>query len=156
MLLARSLSGVDYVHAQRLRRRICENFAVAMRDVDVIATPCTAGTAPPLPAKALATGEANFRTLERMTRFASVSNLTGLPAISFPAGYDATGLPIGMQLIGPRWREDRLLRLAGIAECFTERRFPRVHYDLLGGEGSVDDQTSRSLGLGRNYSEPRR
>jgi Asp-tRNA(Asn)/Glu-tRNA(Gln) amidotransferase A subunit family amidase len=133
LLLARSLDPADYVHAQRLRRRICSNFAAAQETVDVIATPTTAGTAPLVPLKALGTGESDLVTLDRMTRFVTASNLTGLPAISFPAGYDGQGLPIGIQMIGRPWREDVLLRLAATAESFVERRLPRVHFQLHGG-----------------------
>jgi aspartyl-tRNA(Asn)/glutamyl-tRNA(Gln) amidotransferase subunit A len=62
----------------------------------------------------------------------TASNLTGLPAISFLAGYDGQGLPIGIQMIGRAWREDVLLRLAAAAEPFVERRLPRLHYTLHG------------------------
>jgi Asp-tRNA(Asn)/Glu-tRNA(Gln) amidotransferase A subunit family amidase len=132
LLLARSLDPADYVHAQRLRRRICSNFETALKAVDVIATPTTAGTAPLVPLDAIATGECDLVTLDRMTRFVTASNLTGLPAISFPAGYDGQGLPIGIQMIGRAWREDVLLRLAAATEPFVERRLPRLHYTLHG------------------------
>jgi Asp-tRNA(Asn)/Glu-tRNA(Gln) amidotransferase A subunit family amidase len=59
-------------------------------------------------------------------RFAVVANLTGLPAISFPAGYDPKGLPVGLQAIAPWWEEARLLELAAIAEEFIPLRKPQV------------------------------
>jgi Asp-tRNA(Asn)/Glu-tRNA(Gln) amidotransferase A subunit family amidase len=86
-----------------------------------------------VPLNALGTGESNLVTLDRMTRFVTASNLTGLPAISFPAGYDGQGLPIGIQMIGRAWREDVLLRLAATAESLVERRLPLVHFKLHGG-----------------------
>ena len=39
-------------------------------------------------------------------------NIVGLPALSLPCGFDAKGLPIGLQLIGPRFGEGRLLSAA--------------------------------------------
>jgi Asp-tRNA(Asn)/Glu-tRNA(Gln) amidotransferase A subunit family amidase len=132
LLLSRSLKPTDYVHAQRLRRRISSNFATALTAVDVIATPTTAGTAPLVPLDAMATGESDLVTLDRMTRFVTASNLTGLPAISFPAGHDGRGLPIGIQMIGRAWREDVLLGVAAAAESFVERRPPRVRFKLHG------------------------
>ena len=131
LALADSLRPGDYVHAQRLRRRICARFAAALREVDAIATPATAVTAPPLRPDALASGESDFTTLDLLSRFATAANLTGHPAISFPAGHDNQGLPVGMQLIGRPWREDVLLRLAAAAEPLVERRPPRIRFDLL-------------------------
>jgi aspartyl-tRNA(Asn)/glutamyl-tRNA(Gln) amidotransferase subunit A len=58
--------------------------------------------------------------------------LTGLPAISFPAGYNGAGLPLGMQAIGRAWQERTLLRLALAAEQAVQRQAPRVHYGILG------------------------
>jgi Asp-tRNA(Asn)/Glu-tRNA(Gln) amidotransferase A subunit family amidase len=63
-------------------------------------------------------------------RFTTQANMTGLPAISFPAGYDGAGLPIGFQAIGRAWQEPTLLRLALAAERTVERKRPWVHYDL--------------------------
>jgi Asp-tRNA(Asn)/Glu-tRNA(Gln) amidotransferase A subunit family amidase len=49
-------------------------------------------------------------------------SLTGLPAISVPCGLTASGLPVGLQLVGHRHREDRVLALAAAYQgAFTER-----------------------------------
>jgi Asp-tRNA(Asn)/Glu-tRNA(Gln) amidotransferase A subunit family amidase len=64
-------------------------------------------------------------------RFAFPANLTGHPAISFPAGYDPAGLPIGMQAIGRYWDERTLLHIAATAEGAVERRRPRVYFSLM-------------------------
>jgi Asp-tRNA(Asn)/Glu-tRNA(Gln) amidotransferase A subunit family amidase len=134
LLLAHHLAPTDYVHAQRLRGRVGRNVARALAEVDVLVTPTTACTAPRIPPDALATGEANFGTLDRLMRFVTLANLTGLPAISFPAGYDSEGLPIGMQLIARPWREDVLLRFAHVAETFMARVRPATHHNLLPAE----------------------
>ena len=131
LALANTLRPNDYVHAQRLRRRIHANFTEVLKEVDVIATPTTAITAPSLRPDALASGESDFTTLDLLSRFVTAANLTGHPAISFPAGYDGQGLPIGLQLIGRRWREDVLLRAAAAAEMIVDRRRPRVWFDLF-------------------------
>jgi len=129
--LAESLRPTDYAHAQRLRRRVCQRFAEALREVDVIATPATGLVAPTLRPDAIAAGESDFALLDRMSRFATAANLTGHPAISIPAGYDESGLPVGLQLIARPWREDVLLRVAAAAERLIERRTPRVSFTLL-------------------------
>jgi Asp-tRNA(Asn)/Glu-tRNA(Gln) amidotransferase A subunit family amidase len=130
LALANSLRPCDYVHAQRLRRRICSRFAAALREVDAIATPATAVSAPPLRPDALPSGESDFTTLDLLSRFVTAANLTGHPAISFPAGYDGGGLPVGLQLIGRPWREDVLLRVADVAGRLIERR-GALTFDLL-------------------------
>ncbi len=131
LALTGGFSSSDYVHAQRLRTRICRHFLRAFEAVDLIVTPTTAAIAPPIASDALATGESNFDVLDRMMRFVVAPNLTGHPAISFPVGYDASGLPIGMQAIGKPWAEHTLLRLAVAAERELERLAPAVHYRLL-------------------------
>jgi Asp-tRNA(Asn)/Glu-tRNA(Gln) amidotransferase A subunit family amidase len=64
-------------------------------------------------------------------RFATPANMTGLPAISFPAGYNDASLPIGMQAMGRAWKEETLLRLALAAEQVVERKAPRIYYRIL-------------------------
>ena len=46
----------------------------------------------------------------------------GLPAVSVPAGLDGRGLPVGVQLVGPRWREGALLAAAEAIESGLEMR----------------------------------
>ena len=116
-----------------MRTRLIDNFDRALAAVDVIVTPATALPAPAIPASALPDGDSDLSTLTEIMRFATPANLTGLPAISFPAGYNQAGLPIGMQAIGRAWREPTLFRLALVAEQRVERQKPAVFFDLLGG-----------------------
>ncbi|MBN1771031.1 MAG: amidase [Deltaproteobacteria bacterium] len=135
LALARRLTAYDYIHAQRHRARLCGAVAALFEEVDVLVTPATGCTAPPLRTDALRSGESDLETTERIMRFAPLANLTGLPAISVPAGYDANGLPIGLQLVGRAWCERVLLRVARAVEAGVERRAPRVHERLLGAAG---------------------
>ncbi len=129
--LVETLTGVDYVTAQRVRRQTCRQMRRLFSNIDVLATPATATTASAVPADALSTGESNLPLLDRIMRFATLANLTGYPAISFPAGYDRDGLPTNLQLMGRPWDEHLLLRAAFTAEQSCARRIPRVHYRLL-------------------------
>ena len=133
VLARRGLRAADYVEAQRHRVRLSGHFARALEKADAIATPMTARTSPPLNEKALRTGESDLVTTEQVMRFAPAANLTGQPALSVPVGYDDSGLPMGLQLIGRPWEEHLLLRLAAVVEAAVERRAPKVHYPLLGG-----------------------
>jgi Asp-tRNA(Asn)/Glu-tRNA(Gln) amidotransferase A subunit family amidase len=107
------------------------NFERVLSEVDAIVTPSTACTAPPIPADALPAGESDLTTLLEILRFAPPANFTGLPAISFPAGYASDGLPVGFQAIGRAWHEHVLLRIAHVAEGLLKRKAPQVLFDLL-------------------------
>ncbi|MFL7791905.1 MAG: amidase [Anaerolineae bacterium] len=128
---ARAFTAADYIQAQQVRTRLIANFNRALEQVDVIVTPTTGLTAPVIPQAALSGGESDLATLTEIIRFVTPANFTGLPAISFPAGYDDTGLPIGMQAIGRAWQEHTLLRLALNAEQTIERKPPRVYHRVL-------------------------
>ncbi|RLC99597.1 MAG: amidase [Chloroflexi bacterium] len=131
LAMAREFTTRDYIQAQRVRAQLMNSFDRALEQVDAIVTPTTGLTAPVIPQAALPDGESDLTTLVEIMRFTTQANFTGLPAISFPAGYDEAGLPIGMQAIGRAWQESTLLRLALTAEQTVERRAPQVHYDLL-------------------------
>jgi Asp-tRNA(Asn)/Glu-tRNA(Gln) amidotransferase A subunit family amidase len=129
--LAKTFRTTDYVQAQRVRSQLMATLNDALEDVDVIVTPSTALVAPRIPDAALRGGESDLSTLVEIMRFATPANLTGLPAITFPAGYTDAGLPIGIQAMGRAWEEPTLLRLALVAEGIVERRAPEWFYDLL-------------------------
>jgi Asp-tRNA(Asn)/Glu-tRNA(Gln) amidotransferase A subunit family amidase len=132
LALARAFTARDYIQAQRVRTRMIGHFNRVLEQVDAIVTPSTGLTAPAIPQAALPDGESDLSTLTEIMRFATPANLTGLPAISFPAGYDGAGLPIGMQAISRAWQEPTLLRLALAAERAVERHAPEVYYEILG------------------------
>ena len=133
LALARTFTARDYIQAQRARTQLMTNFDRALEQVDVVITPTTGLTAPAIPRPALSDGESDLTTLMEIMRFTTQANFTGLPAISFPAGYNETGLPIGMQAIGRAWQEHTLLRLALAAEQIVERQAPQVYYEVLAG-----------------------
>lgn len=99
--------------------------------MDIILTPATAVTAPVVPDGCEADGWSDLSTVTELMRFAMPGNLTGLPAIAFPVGYDSRGLPTSMQAMARPWEEHLLLRIAFAAEQVTPRRRPPVFYDIL-------------------------
>lgn len=131
LALARATSSQDYLLAQRARTRIMDNFNRALKQVDMIVTPTTAIAAPAIPKDALPNGNSDLSTTIEIMRFVTAGNMTGLPAVTFPAGYTKAGLPIGMQAMGRAWEEHQLLRLAVNAEKVLERKAPQVHYRFL-------------------------
>jgi Asp-tRNA(Asn)/Glu-tRNA(Gln) amidotransferase A subunit family amidase len=126
LAIARASTASEYVHAQRIRTRAIAHVERALASCDAIVTPASGNTAPRIHPTGGAVSDLS-RTMETM-RFAYLSNLTGHPAISFPAGYDAAGLPIGLQAIGQGWSEQLLLRLAAFADTVVERRKPQRYY----------------------------
>jgi Asp-tRNA(Asn)/Glu-tRNA(Gln) amidotransferase A subunit family amidase len=131
LALARAFTALDYIKAQRVRTRLMANFQRTLEQVDAIITPTTGLAAPLIPAAALPDGESDLSTLVEIMRFVTPANLTGLPAISFPAGYTAAGLPVGMQAIGRPWQEPTLLRLALVAERCVTRQKPEISFQIL-------------------------
>jgi Asp-tRNA(Asn)/Glu-tRNA(Gln) amidotransferase A subunit family amidase len=131
LALARQFTSSDYIKSQQVRTQMIEAFQTAFKNVDAILTPTTAIPAPAIPEDTLPDGDSDLTTLIEILRFTTYANLTGLPAISFPAGYNQTGLPIGLQAIGRPWEEATLLRLALAAEQVVERKPPQVFYRLL-------------------------
>jgi Asp-tRNA(Asn)/Glu-tRNA(Gln) amidotransferase A subunit family amidase len=130
--LGRGLLASDYAHALRVRSVVADGWRRVFEQVDVVATPTTGCTAAPIRPGAEG-GESDLELLDRIMRFAHAPNLLGFPAISIPAGYDASGLPVGLQLIGRPWAEDTLLALAMRAGPLVERRAPKLQAGLLGG-----------------------
>ena len=123
--LARAMSAVAYVKAQRARALIVRDFEWAWENVDVIVTPTTATTAPPIPADA-AGGELDEAKINRAVTFTFASNLSGMPALSVPCGYDAAGMPVGLQIIAPFGEDLRALAVAAAVEQATPRHKPGV------------------------------
>ena len=99
-----------YGRAQRVRTKIAEDFAAAFNDVDLILTP----TAPTV---AFELGEKTGDPLAMyLNDFCTVPmSLAGIPAISIPCGL-SDGLPVGLQIVGPAFSENRLLDAAHALE----------------------------------------
>lgn len=115
--LGERLSGREYVHAQRLRNLIAAQTSALFENIDFLATPSTGRTAPIIRPGAEKRGESDLVVLESLMRFAMLANLTGLPAISCPVGYDSAGLPIGLQLMARPYAEGELLRSAFVLDA---------------------------------------
>ena len=131
LALAREFNAGDYIKAQRIRTRVIDMFRDIYKDVDAIITPATGIVAPEVSIEDADGGYSDLSSTTETMRYVFPGNLAGLPAISFPAGYDSIGLPIGMQAMGRWWEENLLLRIACNAEKLVERRKPVAYFDLL-------------------------
>jgi aspartyl-tRNA(Asn)/glutamyl-tRNA(Gln) amidotransferase subunit A len=100
-----------YKRAQQVRTLIRDDFLKAFEEVDAILTPTT-----PTPAFALGEKTGDPLSMYLADIFTIAVNLAGLPALSMPCGLTKEGLPVGFQLIGRPFAEDRLLRNAAAYE----------------------------------------
>lgn len=108
-LLSASEYSARFDHARKLRRLIAQDYEAAFAaGVDAILTPTAATAAPVADDPALGDAVAMYRP----HLFTAGPSLAGLPAVSVPAGVDAQGLPLGLQLIARAWDEEGLLATA--------------------------------------------
>ena len=112
----KAIPAIDYIEAQRTRRRIGRQFAKLFAEVDCIFTPTTPMTAPKIGQTTLEIGGATEEVRAAATRFTRGMNALGLPAISIPCGFSRSGLPIGLQIIAAARQEDLLLHAAAAME----------------------------------------
>ncbi len=100
-----------YRRAQKVRTLIRRDFEQAFTECDVLLAPTTPTTAFKLGAKTADPLEMYLADI-----FTVSSNLAGIPALSLPAGVDANGLPIGLQIIGKAFDEKNIFQVAHFLE----------------------------------------
>jgi len=112
-----------YLKAQKARTLIKADFDAAFEQVEVIVAPTS-------PTTAFRIGEKTDDPLQmyRSDVFTLSMNLAGICGLSLPCGFDTGGLPIGLQVMGPAFGEEAVLRVAHAYEQATEwhTRRPRL------------------------------
>ena len=113
-----SVTAADYILALSHRRIACEQWHEWMSGVDAVLTPTL-----PMVACSLADVDENATPLSTFTR---AGNYLGSSALTLPAGLSSDGLPIGIQLMGKRFDEARLVRAGCAFQLATDwhRRIP--------------------------------
>jgi len=126
--LGRKVLAADYLHALDVKRGITQEFDAVFANVDAILAPTLPIAAPRIGEKEVVIGGEKETVRSALVRLNRPANLTGHPAISIPCGFTRSGLPIGLQLIGPHWSEARLLSIALAYEDATEwhKRRPQL------------------------------
>jgi len=109
----------DYLAASADRERLRAAFARVFGEVDLLLTPVSAGSPVPIgDERVVHLGvELDFREL--VMSYTVPQDLTGLPACTVRAGFDALGIPVGVQLTGPRWSEGLVVRGAHALHAAT-------------------------------------
>jgi aspartyl-tRNA(Asn)/glutamyl-tRNA(Gln) amidotransferase subunit A len=110
--MGRFVTGADYLKAEQYRWLLMEAFREVFATVDVVLTPTMPLTAWKAGEWTVPVGDHQESVLSASWRFTYPFNLTGLPAISVPCGFDRHGLPIGLQLAGKPFDESTVLRVA--------------------------------------------
>jgi aspartyl-tRNA(Asn)/glutamyl-tRNA(Gln) amidotransferase subunit A len=98
------VTSTDYSLARRNQALLRRQFERFFEQYDLLILPTTPVPAPPI------LGPDAVEQARLLTRFTAPFNLTGLPAISIPAGFTEGGLPIGLQIVARPWNEARLLQ----------------------------------------------
>lgn len=103
-----------YKKAQQVRGLISRDFDMVFKDVDVLMTPTT-----PAPAFKIGDKSTDPLTMYLEDIYTVPVNLAGVPAISIPCGMTSEKLPIGLQIIGPKFGEQKILSAAHFYESHT-------------------------------------
>jgi aspartyl-tRNA(Asn)/glutamyl-tRNA(Gln) amidotransferase subunit A len=109
----RTYLGIDYMRATHLRTQLRARLVELFRGVDALVTPSVAVTA--FAAGSIGVSSIDGRGVDPHLGWSPFSwpiNLAGLPAASVPCGFDAAGLPIGLQIVAPWLSEAAILRIA--------------------------------------------
>ncbi len=112
----RLIPATDYINAQRLRRLAQEEFRQVWRQADCLLVPTTPSPAPKIGETHIRLGGQSEDVRLASTRLVRAMNVLGLPALSMPCGFTVNSLPIGAQLIGPPFGEERVLRVGAAIE----------------------------------------
>ncbi|HVZ71729.1 MAG TPA: Asp-tRNA(Asn)/Glu-tRNA(Gln) amidotransferase subunit GatA [Polyangia bacterium] len=104
-----------YGKALRARRKIFDDFAAAFSQVDVLVTPTS-----PIPAFKFGERMGDPMQMYLADVLTVAPNLAGIPALAQPCGFSKSGLPIGLQVMGPPLGEEACFRVAGAYESRTQ------------------------------------
>jgi aspartyl-tRNA(Asn)/glutamyl-tRNA(Gln) amidotransferase subunit A len=109
------VTGVEYALARRTQVEWRHKLTQLFESIDALVLPAT-----PFPATRIDESDPVVLSKGNLTRFTRMFNLTGNPAIVLPCGRTADGLPIGLQIVGAQWQEEKILQIARAYEAARE------------------------------------
>ena len=140
--VGQAVTGPEYAAGMRFRERWLRQLEHSFTEVDVILTPTCPVTAP------LRIDTARMlETTRNISRYTYAWALAGTPALSVPCGFASNGLPVGMQLVAPRWFDSRVLALGAHYQAVTShhlRRPAMVEAAMSRAMGVLQPDASRS------------
>jgi len=108
------VTGVEYALARHTQVEWRRRMEQLFESIDALVLPAT-----PFPATRIDESDPVALSRGNLTRFTRMFNLTGNPAIALPCGRTSDGLPIGLQIVGPHWQENKIIQ---IARAYEEAR----------------------------------
>jgi aspartyl-tRNA(Asn)/glutamyl-tRNA(Gln) amidotransferase subunit A len=99
-----ALTSTEYALARRIQVEMRRRFEIFFEKYDILLMPTTPIPAPPIE------GTQAVEAARQLSRFTAPFNLTGLPALSVPCGFTASGLPMGLQIVSKSWGEAKVLQ----------------------------------------------
>jgi len=122
----RLIPATDYINAQRLRRFLIDEFRGVWKKVDCLFTAATPAAAPRIGQTSIEFDGVAEDVRLASTRLVRGINVLGAPALAMPCGFDAAGLPLGLQIVGRPFEEHLILRIGAALEDATQfhRRRP--------------------------------
>jgi aspartyl-tRNA(Asn)/glutamyl-tRNA(Gln) amidotransferase subunit A len=109
-----------YLKASKVRTKLIEDFDQAFTQVDAILSPVSA-----TPAFKLGEKSSDPMAMYLTDIYTVAANLVGIPGLALPAGFTSKGLPVGFQLLGPRFSEHTLFDLGKLYQAHTDFHLQR-------------------------------
>lgn len=126
--LGDQLLAKDYIHAQRYRTLLGKSLTEIFRNVDVLAMPGTPVTAKNMGTETALINGSEDSMMAALLRNTEPFNLSGLPAVVAPCGFDADAMPVSLQIAGPAFTEARILNVVHAYQANTDwhQRTPQL------------------------------
>jgi aspartyl-tRNA(Asn)/glutamyl-tRNA(Gln) amidotransferase subunit A len=122
LLLGSDVNGAQFARMLEQARQFSRHLDTLFDEIDILLTPTTDRVA------CERDGAGMIEESRRLSRLTLPFSVSGSPALSVPCGFDRNGLPIGAQLVGPRWCDDVVLRAGAAYQQVTDwhRRRPSL------------------------------
>jgi aspartyl-tRNA(Asn)/glutamyl-tRNA(Gln) amidotransferase subunit A len=115
------IQATDYIRALRVRQLVKQGWRETFDGLDAILAPTVGAVAVPADDLTVHWPDGTAESaIDVYVKSSAPGNLTGLPALSVPCGFDAQGLPIGMQILGRPFDEAGVLQIGSVYEAATD------------------------------------
>jgi aspartyl-tRNA(Asn)/glutamyl-tRNA(Gln) amidotransferase subunit A len=120
-----TIDGASYVKATLAAQRFRAKMDELLSERDLLICPGMPCPAPRWPARSISIQGEEHGTDHALCRNTAIFNLTGLPGLALPSGFE-DGLPVGIQAIGARWQERKVIRIGQrLQDLLASRGAPR-------------------------------